>query len=181
MTGANQEPSRCRPLKAAALLALALVVVTSPISLVGLAFWAASDSWRFTGGGLRYVVLVRGSTVDRLGFVAASGGPARYVVRLEEGTDPGAISVAYDSEALPGDVIGIYAERCLRLGIAVRNRQVRADAAEARLVCEGDAAVHFSDDVMAIAVRAGGAAITQVHITAGPGLVATYGFQRSDN
>ena len=177
MTGIDDTGSpRRRRWRIAAFLALFFAVVTSPVTLLGLAFWAADGSWEFTGGGLRHWVFVKGSTVDRLGFVAASWEPARYVVRLGEGTDPGEIFAVYDSGAMPADVVDAYAERCRALGIAVKKRTVAADAAEARLVCEGDPAAGSPDDVWVIAVRAAGASITQVRITAGPGLTATYNF-----
>jgi len=137
--------------------------------VLALALWAAEGSWEFAGGGFRHWLLVKGSTVDRLGFVTAVGGPARYVVRLGEGTDPGAIFAVYDSGAMP-------AERCRALGIAVKKRTVAADAAEAALVCEGDRAVARADDVWVVAERAAGASSTGVRITAGPGLTMTYSF-----
>jgi len=146
------------------------------LTLAALAFWAADGSWEFAGGGFRHWIFIRGSTVDRLGFVAASGKTARYVVRLGEGTDPGAIFAVYDSRAMLGDVVGAYAERCRALGIAVKKQAVAADAAEARLVCEGDPAVASADDVWVIAARIAGASTTEVRITAGPGLTATYNF-----
>ena len=88
--------------------------------------------------------------------MAATGEPPRYVVRLGEGTDPGAIFAVYDGSVMPGDVVGAYAERCRALGIAVKKQMVSADAAEARLVCEGDLAVVSADDVWVIAVRTAG-------------------------
>ena len=150
--------------------------MTSPVTLLGLAFWAADGSWEFAGGGFRHWVFVKGSTVDRLSFVAATGEPARYVVRLGEGTDPGAILAVYDFRVMPGDVVGAFAERCRARGIAVKKQVVSADAAEARLVCEGDLAVVLADDVWVIAERAAGALSTEVRITTGPGLTATYNF-----
>lgn len=166
--------SRGRRWKVAALAALVFTLATSPVTVAGLAFWAASDSWEFAGGGFHYWFFIKGSTVDRLGFVAASAGPARYVVRLSEGTDPGETVAVYDSGALPRDVVETYADRCRALGITVR-KQVAA-AAEARLVCEGDLAVVSSDDVWVIAARAAEASITEVRVIAGPGLTATYNF-----
>jgi hypothetical protein len=160
----------------AALVALLLVVLTSPVTLTALAFWAADGSWEFAGGGFRHWLFVKGSTVDRLGVVAPIGEPARYVVRLGEGTDPGAIFAVYDSGAMPGDVVGAYVKRCGALGIAIKKQVVAADAAEARLVCEGDQAVAWADDVWVIAARTAGASSTEVRITAGPGLTATYNF-----
>jgi hypothetical protein len=108
--------------------------------------------------------------------VVATGEPARYVVRLGEGTDPGAIFAVYDSRAMPGDVVGAYAGRCRALGIAVKKQVVAADAAEATLVCEGDRAAASADDVWVIAARTAGASSTEVRITAGPGLTMTYNF-----
>ena len=177
MSGVDDSGSpRRRRWRIVALVTFLLVAVTSPVTLLGLAFWAADGSWEFAGGGFRHWVFVKGSTVDRLGFVAATGEPARYVVRLGEGTDPGAILAVYDSRVMPGDVVGAYAERCRALGIAVKKQVVSADAAEARLVCEGDLAVVSADDVWVIAERAAGALSTEVRITAGPGLTATYNF-----
>ena len=97
-------------------------------------------------------------------------------MRLGEGTDPGAIFAVYDSGAMPGDVVGAYAERCRALGIAVKKRTVAADAAEAALVCEGDRAVARADDVWVVAERAAGASRTEVRMTVGPGLTLTYSF-----
>lgn len=155
---------------------LLLAVVIAPFAMIGVAFWAADGPWEFSGPGLRHWVFVKGSTVDRLGFVAATGQPPRYVVRLNEGTDPGEIAVTYDSAALPGDAVDFYAERCGALKLRVTKRAVVADATEARLVCEDDRAAAWSDDVFVIAKRMTESATTQVRILAGPGLTATYNF-----
>jgi len=177
MSGVNHPGSpRRRRWRIVALVTLLLAVVTLPVTLAALAFWAADGSWEFAGGGFRHWVFIKGSTVDRLGFVAETGEPARYVVRPAEGTDPGAIFVVYDSGAMPGDVVGAYAERCRALGISVKEQVVAANAAEARLVCRGDPAVVSADDVWVIAARAAGTSSTQVRITAGPGLTLTYNF-----
>jgi hypothetical protein len=170
------EPIRQSRWKIVALVVLVFAIVTSPFTLVGIAFWAADGPWEFTGGGLRYWVFVKGSTVDRLSFVAATGRPSSYIVRLGEGTDPGEISVAYHSGALPGDIVSVYAERCRAIGLAVKKQAASADATEARLVCEGDRAAAWSDDVFVIAKHLAEGPITQVRIFAGPGLTATYDF-----
>jgi hypothetical protein len=172
----NAETPRRRRWRIIALAMLLLAVVTSPITLAAVAFWAADGTWEFAGGGFRHWVFVKGSTVDRLGFVAATGEAARYIVRPGEGTDPGAIFAVYDSGAMPRDVVGAYADRCRALGIAVKKQVVAADASEARLVCEGDPAVAWADDVWVIAARTAGASSTEVRITVGPGLTATYNF-----
>jgi hypothetical protein len=177
MSGVDHPGSpRRRRWRIVALVTLLLAVVTSPVTLAALAFWAANGSWEFAGGGFRHWVFIKGSTVDRLAFVAATGEPARYVVRPAEGTDPGAIFAVYDSGAMPGDVVVAYAQRCRALGIGVNKQVVAADAAEARLVCEGDPAVASADDIWVIATRPAGTSSTQVRITAGPGLTLTYNF-----
>jgi hypothetical protein len=161
------------------LVVFALVIATSPFTLVGMAFWAADGPWEFMGGGLRHWIFIKGSTVDRLSFVASTGRSPRYVVRLGEGTDPGETSVNYDSHALPDGIVAAYADRCRAIGFAVKKRIVMADATEARLVCEGDRAAAWSDDVFVIAkhlAEGTTTATTQVRIFAGPGLTATYDF-----
>lgn len=160
----------------AALVALLLAIVMSPFVIIGLAFWAADEPWEFSGSGLRHWVFVSGSTVDRLGFVEATGHPPRYIVRLGEGTDPGEISVTYDSVALPGDLVAVYAERCRALKLSVTKREVAAEATEAKLVCEGERSPAWSDDVFVAAKRLAEGSMTQVRIFAGPGLTSTYNF-----
>lgn len=63
--------------KFAALSALVFGIVTCPVTLLALAFWAADGPWEFTGGGFRDLVFTKGSTIDRLGFETATGGPPR--------------------------------------------------------------------------------------------------------
>src|SRR5262245_63196770 len=76
MSGVDHPGSpRRRRWRIVALVTLLLAVVTSPVTLAALAFWAADGSWEFAGGGFRHWVFIKGSTVDRLGFVAATGGP----------------------------------------------------------------------------------------------------------
>jgi hypothetical protein len=157
-------------------LALFLVaIVLSPPALIATAFWAASAPWEFSGVGVRYWIFVKGSTIDRLGFVSATDAPARYVVRIGEGTDPGAVTASYDSKALPAEVIAAYAKRCRAMGLAIKKQTVATDAVKATLVCEGRQDVYAADDVWVIAERAQDNATT-VLVTAGPGLTATYDF-----
>lgn len=170
------EPPRQSRWTIVALVVTVLAIVTSPFTLVSIAFWAADGPWEFAGGGLRHWVFVKGSTVDRLNFVASTGRPPSYVVRLGEGTDPGETSVDYNSHALPGDIVAVYADRCRAMGLAVKKRDVVANATEARLVCEGDRSAAWSDDVFVIAKHLAERATTQVRIFAGPGLTATYDF-----
>lgn len=160
--------------KVMALVLLVIAIVTSPVTLVGFAFWAADGPWAFTGGGFRHWMLVKGSTVDKLGFVAATEGPTSYVVRLAEGTDPGETAATYESRAKPAEIVAVYAERCRALGLAVRKQVELPDAKEARLVCAGDPASALSDDVFVIAKHMVEVSATTVRIFAGPGLTLTY-------
>jgi hypothetical protein len=73
---------------------------------------------------------------------------------------------------MPRDVGGAYAERCRAFGISVKKQVVAAGEA----TCERDPAVASADAVWVIAARPAGASSTEVHITAGPGLTATYNF-----
>ncbi len=158
------------------MVVLLVAILTSPVALVSLAFWAASHTWEFAGGGIRHWVFVRGSIVDRLGSVALDGAPIRYIVRLEEGTDPGEIAAIYDSGALPVAVVKAYAERCVSLGLPIEREFVSPDGAQAKLGCESNAGAGWLDDVRIYAERKAGAASTRVRVFAGPGLVATYNF-----
>lgn len=170
------ESRRLRRWRLAALLGLVVALVTSPITMLGLAFWAASDSWEFDGGGLRHWLFVKGTSVDRLGLVDATDRPVRYVVRLAEGTDPGAITATFDSRAMPDGIVSTYAERCHTLKLEIVKRVVSTDAKEASLVCAAGSAQYNSDDVWIVAERTAGALSTQVRIMAGPGLTGVYNF-----
>lgn len=97
-------------------------------------------------------------------------------MRLADGTDPGAISVAYNSRTLPADIVVVYAERCRAAGLAVTRQVVAANATQSRLVCKGDRASARSDDVRLIAEHIAESSITQVRISAGPSLTLTYDF-----
>ena len=75
--------------------------------LPGLAIWAADGTYEFSGGGFRHWLFIKGSTIDRLGFVAKTAEPVSYVVRPGEGTDPGARFVVYESGAMPETIGGL--------------------------------------------------------------------------
>lgn len=170
------KPRRWRQLQIIAFAALAFAVVTSPITLTAFAFWAADGAWEFDGGGLRHWTLVKGSTADRLGVVAAAAQPAHFVVRLAEGTDPGAISVSYESAASPADILAAYANRCEAMGLSATKQTYTDASGQARLVCEGDRTATRAHDVFVRTEHAPHAATTQVHILTGPGLTQTFNF-----
>lgn len=164
-----------------ALVVVVALLVTAPVSLVGLAMFAADGAWEFSGGGVRHWLFIKGSTVGRLGVVAASEAPIRYVVRLAEGTDPGETSATYESGAQPADVLAYYSERCRALGLAVKapsspSSTPEAVPPEARLVCEANPAADMADDVYLVASRGASDAMTNVRVIAGPGLILTYSF-----
>lgn len=165
---------RQRRRKVLILTALVFAIVTSPIIALGLSVWAGGGVWEFTDRGFSHWIFVRGSTIDRLGLVAASTAPARFVVRTAEGTDPGATSVEYVSSASPTAIVEIYADRCRAMGLATK--VLPPSEHHAKLVCEGDRSVAWADDVYVFAERLAKAVTTQVLLVAGPGLVQTYNF-----
>ena len=74
---------------------------------------------------------------------------------------------------MPIDVITAYAKRCRTMGLAIKKQAAAEDAATGTLVCETRS---DSDDIWVQVDRPPGAATTQVRVTAGPGLTATYDF-----
>jgi hypothetical protein len=127
-----------------ALLALGSIVALMaavPYALLWTLFWSASGSWDFEGSGsLKHWLLVKGSILDRLGFVAQTERPAKYSIRFQEGTFPGWRVVTYESATPPQQIIATYADRCNALGLRVTKREP-ADSTggseqEAFLECE---------------------------------------------
>ena len=117
------------------------LIAAVPYALLWTLFWSASGSWDFEGNGsLKHWLLVKGSTLDRLGIVAQTERPARYSVRFQEGTFPGWRVVTYESGSLPEQIIATYAGRCNAVGLRVIKREPAGNAVagqeEASLVCE---------------------------------------------
>lgn len=84
---------------------------------------------------------MKGSRLERLGFVAPTSRPASYSVRFQEGTFPGWRVVQYESSASPPAIIAAYAERCRAMGLKVTKSTIpggdsNADATQAILTCE---------------------------------------------
>ena len=53
-----------------------LLLLISPLGLIMVGMWMASDSWDFTGQGWRYWAFVKGTRIDRLGLVDLSTSPS---------------------------------------------------------------------------------------------------------
>jgi hypothetical protein len=100
------------------LVAVALVLLLVTLFLLGFRDWDFEGS-----GGLRYLLLVNGTELDRIGLVAPTARPAHYKLRPQDGPAPGLHAVTYDSNALPSTVISSYAERCEAMGLRVTKRQ----------------------------------------------------------
>lgn len=114
--------------------ALLVGIFVGPWLLMGLAFWAADGPWNFETRGLAHWLLVRGSRLERLGYVEARDGSTRYSVRLQEGTFPGWRIATYTSRATPRQIGEVYAERCR--ASALKITQQIADDGRMELVCE---------------------------------------------
>jgi hypothetical protein len=122
-------------------LSVFVLMFAVPYALLWTLFWVASGSWDFDGThSLKRWLLVKGSRLDQLGFVAPAAAPARYGVSFQEGTFPGWRVAMYDSTASPADIIAAYAGRCTLMGLRVTKREpvsrtARGDE-EAFLECE---------------------------------------------
>jgi hypothetical protein len=139
-SGMRHAPSLFRALLSVAALICGLLVV--PYLLIAGLFWAADGDWRFESTDrFRYWLFVKGSRLERLGFVEPVAGPASYSIGLQEGTFHGWSNLGYRSTAWPAAVMSAYAERCRAMGLKITThdaagREGDASPTEARLVCE---------------------------------------------
>jgi len=117
----------------ATLLVAAMLVLFLPL----IAIWMSPQTWEFEGTGLRYWLFVKGSRLERLGFIAPSDASPHYTVQTPEGTFPGSSHVSYASRAMPPEIIAHYEARCRAMGFAVTTQKTRADGPETlELTCE---------------------------------------------
>jgi hypothetical protein len=141
-------------------LAITLVL---PFAVLWLAFWSSSASWDFEGHGLRYAWFVRGTRLEQLGFVGATGKPETYSVSVPEGNFPGWRIVSYDSNLAPLAIMQAYSERCRAMGLKVTTGPIaepRGETQAARLVCE----IEVGLDVDVLAKRKPAALVSEVDV-----------------
>lgn len=136
---ADERSGRRRRSRRTALVWLLLSVLLGgvfigPWLLMGAAMWAADGPWDFQRQGLTHWLLVRGSHLDRLGFVDAQHGSERFSVRLQEGTFPGWRIATYTSHATPRRIGDAYADRCRSMKLKIT--QQTGDDGRMVLVCE---------------------------------------------
>jgi hypothetical protein len=160
------EPSRLRGCLTALipLALIAFVVLAIPYLFLATLFWAADGDWKFEGRGFRYWLLVKGSRLERLGFVAPTPAPARYSIGLQEGNFPGWSIVQYESSAQPFAIAEDYAQRCTAMKLKV-TEPPKAESTEeggnaASLTCE----IEKYLDVEVYAERKDGMAQTEVNL-----------------
>jgi hypothetical protein len=141
-------------------LFLAITVVL-PLAVLWPAFWSSSGSWDFEGRGVRYAWFVRGTRLERLGFVGATGKPETYSVSAPEGNFPGWRIVSYDSNLAPLAIMQAYSERCRAMGLKVTTGPIaepRGETEAARLICE----IELGLDVDVLAKRKPGWPVSEV-------------------
>jgi hypothetical protein len=118
-----------------------LLLVVLPYAFIAFLFWATEGSWDFEGrASWRYWVFVKGSRLDKLGFVAPTSAQPRYSVSLQEGTFPGWTVLTYRSTASPDAIVEAYAKHCREMGLTVTRgpqpKTLNGDETGAELVCE---------------------------------------------
>jgi hypothetical protein len=142
-------------------LSILIVLVLSPFAFFAVLFWMVDGPWQFEGGGLRYWLFVKDSRLERMGFVAPTGAPAQYSIRIQEGAGPGSSFVQYTSTASPVEVLNTYAERCRDAGLKVKDLDPylsETNPLNANLACE----ITMDLDIKVWTERAASATVTSV-------------------
>jgi hypothetical protein len=143
---------------------VAFVVVAIPYVFLATLFWAADGDWKFEGRGFRYWLLVKGSRLERLGFVAPTPVSAKYSIGFQEGNFPGWSIVQYESSAQPFAIAEDYAQRCTAMKLKVieppKAESTEAGGNAASLTCE----IEKYLDVEVYAERKDGIAQTEVNL-----------------
>lgn len=122
----------CRFLIVAAYLAIIPAMVLGPMVL---AAWLSVSTHEFGPWDPRYLLLVRGGDVARLGTVEPMSGSVRYAASGHDGNSPARVYVEFSTTLRPEQVIEIYETRCVAIGLAVR--RMPPDGEELRLGCDG--------------------------------------------
>src|SRR5262249_7092690 len=119
------------------LLATVLVAAMLVPFLPLIAIWMSPQTGGSEGGGLRYWLFVKGSRLERLGFIAPHDASPHYTIQTAEGTFPGSSHVSYASRAMPPEIIAHYEARCRAMGFVITRQKARADTPETHeLTCE---------------------------------------------
>jgi len=143
------------------LLATVLVAAMLVPFLPLIAIWMSPQTWEFDGAGLRYWLFVKGSRLERLGFIAPHDASPHYTIQTAEGTFPGSSHVSYASRAMPPEIIAHYEARCRAMGFVITRQKIRADRPETlELTCEIEPYL----DVEVAASRSQGAHLSQVAV-----------------
>lgn len=129
-------------------------LMISPFALFAGAIWLSDRTHRFGPYDPRYWLLVRGTSIDRLGVLAPEHGSISYAARGQDGNSPARVHVTYTTRMEPGQVIDAYHSRCQALRLQARSHAPDA----ARLECS---AVD-GDEIGIAAQRRGG--ITEVSL-----------------
>lgn len=110
-----------------------VALVASPFLLLAGAFWLSDHTHEFGPYDPRVLLLVRGTTVDRLGLIRAQRGSIAYAARGQDGTSPARVHVTFTTPEEPSRVIETYRQRCQNAGLVPKDN---IDAS-GRLECDG--------------------------------------------
>jgi hypothetical protein len=113
------------------------VVFLLPWLLMAGLMWSSTQTWEFEGVGPRYWLFVRGSRLEKLGFVAPTDTSPLYTIQPAEGTFPGWSFVSYASFAMPEQIIAHYEAGCREMGFAITSKDGQVGPpATLVLICE---------------------------------------------
>lgn len=123
---------RNRHIALGAVLLFALLFLI-PFAAVGFAIWLSGQTHRFGPYDLRYVLLVHGTSVGRLGVLAPESGTIAYAARGQDGNSPARVHVTFRTKTEPSRVIDAYRSRCRALRLETKEAPSGGD----RLECNG--------------------------------------------
>lgn len=148
--------SRNRKLTFGAAIILVAGIAILPFALVGFALWLSDHTHRFGLYDLRYLLLVNGTTVGRLGMQAPERGSIAYAARGRDGNSPAHAHVTFKTKMSPAQVVDTYRSRCRALHLDVKDDPTDL----AKLECTGP----NGDEIGITAQRADTDASTTVHL-----------------
>jgi hypothetical protein len=115
---------------------IVVVLLVSWLLMAGV-MWSSTHTWEFEGAGLRHWLFVRGSRLEKLGFVAPTDTSPLYTIQPAEGTFPGWSFVSYESSAMPEEINTHYEAGCREMGFAITSKDGReGPPATLVLICE---------------------------------------------
>jgi hypothetical protein len=117
------------------LLAYVLAVPAGFASLMILSLWLSDSTHEFGPWDPRYLLLVHGTEIERLGLIQPLDGSVRYSATGLDGNSPAHVFVSYSSRVSPEQLIEAYSMRCGAIGLTA-HKSLRTDD-DQTLLCDG--------------------------------------------